>query len=81
VVGGNAGGGYDLYARALARHLSAHIPGTPTIIVKNTPGAGSLIATRSLYFQAAKDGTVQALVTKLFASTPAQVARAREVVK
>jgi tripartite-type tricarboxylate transporter receptor subunit TctC len=58
VVGGNAGGGYDIYARALARHLPAHIPGSPRIIVKNAPGAGSLIATRSLYVQAPKDGTV-----------------------
>ncbi|MET0528963.1 MAG: tripartite tricarboxylate transporter substrate-binding protein [Microvirga sp.] len=57
VVGGNAGGGYDIYARALSRHLSSHIPGNPKIIVKNVPGAGSLIATRSLYHQAPKDGT------------------------
>ena len=41
VVGGDAGGGYDIYARTLARHLTRHIPGNPTIVVKNMPGAGS----------------------------------------
>ena len=58
IVGGNAGGGYDVYARALAQRLPAHIPGKPSIVVVNSPGAGSLIAARALYYTAAKDGTV-----------------------
>ena len=40
-VGADVGGGYDIYARTLARHLGRHIPGNPTIVVKNMPGAGS----------------------------------------
>ncbi|PYM91854.1 MAG: hypothetical protein DME08_21610 [Candidatus Rokuibacteriota bacterium] len=43
-VGFAAGGGYDTYARLISRHLGKHIPGNPTLIVDNMPGAGSLIA-------------------------------------
>src|SRR5215475_12941550 len=60
VVGFTPGGGYDVNARALARRLADHIPGNPTIIVQNQPGAGSLTAVRSLDVNAAKDGTVMA---------------------
>jgi tripartite-type tricarboxylate transporter receptor subunit TctC len=56
IVGGNAGGGYDIYSRAIARRLTAHIPGNPNIVVKNSPGAGSLIAARTLFYQSPKDG-------------------------
>src|SRR5262249_47916797 len=55
-VGFAAGGGYDTYARLLARHLGRHIPGNPTVIVDNMPGAGSLIATNQLYRVAKPDG-------------------------
>ena len=41
VVGFSAGGGFDTYTRAIARHFGRHIPGNPTIIVENMPGAGS----------------------------------------
>jgi tripartite-type tricarboxylate transporter receptor subunit TctC len=58
LVGASAGGTYDTYARALTRHLTAHMPGNPNIIVKNVPGAGGLVAARTLYVQAPKDGTV-----------------------
>jgi len=58
IVGNSAGGGYDLYTRLLARHMGKHIPGNPTLIVQNMPGAGSLVATNHLYNAAAKDGTV-----------------------
>lgn len=58
VVGASAGGTYDAYARTLTRYLATHLPGNPTIVVKNLPGAGSLIAARQLYFQAPKDGSV-----------------------
>ena len=56
-VGSSPGGGYDTYARLLARHLPKHIPGNPKIIVKNRPGAGSLKAAGYLYSVAPKDGT------------------------
>jgi tripartite-type tricarboxylate transporter receptor subunit TctC len=57
VVGGDAGGGYDIYARAVARHLTTHIPGNPTIVVKNMPGAGSTRAGIYISTIAPKDGT------------------------
>jgi tripartite-type tricarboxylate transporter receptor subunit TctC len=53
-----AGSAYDLSGRLLARHLPKHLPGEPTTIVKNMPGAGGLTATRYLYYTAPKDGTV-----------------------
>jgi tripartite-type tricarboxylate transporter receptor subunit TctC len=52
------GGGYDLYARTLARHISRHIPGNPTIVVQNMPGAGSIKAANFLYTIAPKDGSI-----------------------
>jgi tripartite-type tricarboxylate transporter receptor subunit TctC len=58
VVGYSAGGGYDQYARALARHLGGMIPGNPTVLVQNMPGAASLTAVRYLDASAPKDGTV-----------------------
>ena len=58
VVGYGAGGGYDIYARMLARHMGKHIPGNPGMVVQNMPGAGSLRATNYLYSVAPKDGTV-----------------------
>ena len=57
VVGFGPGGGYDSYARMLARHYSQHLPGKPTIVVENMPGAGSLTAVRWLDGPAPKDGT------------------------
>src|SRR5215471_14144694 len=57
VVGGDAGGGYDIYARAVARHLPDHIPGRPVITVKNMPGAGSTRAGIYISTVAPKDGT------------------------
>ena len=56
VVGFTAGGGFDVYARAIARHINKHIPGKPTTIVDNMPGAGSLIAANYIYNQAKPDG-------------------------
>lgn len=58
VAGFTAGGGFDLHARTVARHISKHIPGNPTVIVQNMPGAGSLTSVRYLDATAAKDGTV-----------------------
>jgi len=57
VVGFSVGGGYDLYARHLARHMGKHIPGQPTIVTQNMAGAGSLRAANYIYTAAPKDGT------------------------
>src|SRR5688572_17093985 len=56
-VGFTAGGGYDLHARTLARHMGKHIPGNPNIVVKNAPGAAGLILANQLFNTAPKDGT------------------------
>jgi tripartite-type tricarboxylate transporter receptor subunit TctC len=56
IVGYGPGGGYDIYARLLARHLGRFIPGAPDVIVRNMPGAGSLRAVNYLYKIAPKDG-------------------------
>ena len=58
VVGVGVGSGYDINARLLARHLGRHVPGSPTIIVQNQPGAGSLTMTNALYHAGPFDGTV-----------------------
>ncbi|HMA51461.1 MAG TPA: tripartite tricarboxylate transporter substrate-binding protein [Magnetospirillaceae bacterium] len=58
VIGYSVGGGYDLYARTLARHMSRHIPGNPIIVPQNMPGAGSVRALNYLAKAAPKDGSV-----------------------
>jgi tripartite-type tricarboxylate transporter receptor subunit TctC len=59
IIGGHSvGGGYDLYARLLARHFGKHIPGQPSIVVQTMTGAGGLRLTNFLYTVAPKDGTV-----------------------
>jgi tripartite-type tricarboxylate transporter receptor subunit TctC len=57
VIGFSVGGGYDLYARHLARHIGKHIPGNPTVLPQNMSGAGSLRAANFIYTAAPKDGT------------------------
>jgi tripartite-type tricarboxylate transporter receptor subunit TctC len=61
-VGYSVGGGYDLYARMLARHMSKHIPGNPTVVPKNMEGAGSLRLANWLYRVAPKDGSVLGII-------------------
>ena len=56
IVGAPAGGGYDIYTRAIARHLGKHIPGNPSMVVENMDGAGSLIAANYTYNKAEPDG-------------------------
>ena len=56
IVGAPAGGGYDTYARIVARHLGKHIPGNPSTVVENMDGAGSLIAANYVYNKADPDG-------------------------
>jgi tripartite-type tricarboxylate transporter receptor subunit TctC len=58
LVGAPPGGGYDIYARAVARHFGRNIPGQPNIVVKNMPGAGSAKAAQFVANMAPKDGTV-----------------------
>jgi tripartite-type tricarboxylate transporter receptor subunit TctC len=71
VIGYGAGGGYDVYAKLLARYIGEHIPGKPTVIAQNMPGAGSRSAANWLYNVAPKDGTVLAVVSQ---ATPADQA-------
>lgn len=58
VVGFAPGGGYDVTARLVAKHLKDHIPGHPTVIVENRPGAGSLVAANLVYSSLPQDGTI-----------------------
>ena len=58
VIGYEPGGGYDAFARIVARHLAKHIPGTPTVVVQNKPGASSMTATNYIYSVAPQDGTM-----------------------
>jgi tripartite-type tricarboxylate transporter receptor subunit TctC len=57
IVGSAVGGGYDLFARIVARHIGHYIPGNPTIIVQNLPAAGGIVMTNQLFSQGPKDGT------------------------
>jgi tripartite-type tricarboxylate transporter receptor subunit TctC len=64
VVGYSSGGGYDTYARVLARHMGKHLPGNPTFVVQNMPGAGSLRSANYLFNVAPKDGTTIGLFSR-----------------
>lgn len=56
-IGYPPGGGYDAYMRSLSRHYGKHVPGNPTVVPRNMPGAGSLVAANYIYNTAPKDGT------------------------
>lgn len=62
VVSTTAGTGYDTYARAVARHLPRHMPGSPTIVVQNMPGAGGITAANYIYSVAPPDGTAFGMI-------------------
>ena len=62
------GGAYDAYARILSRHLGKHLPGNPTIIARNMPGGGGVIASNYLYGVAPQDGTTLAIIISSFAT-------------
>ncbi len=64
IVGSPTGGDYDLWARLIARNITRHIPGNPSMIVENMPGAGQLVATNYLYNLAAKDGSVIGMISR-----------------
>lgn len=61
-IGYPAGGGYDLYARALARHMGRHIPGNPSFVAQNMPGASSMVLANHIARVAPRDGTAMAAV-------------------
>src|SRR6202140_639553 len=62
MIGYGVGGSDDLWARLIARHIGDHIPGHPTIVPVNAPGAGSLLLANQIYNTQPKDGTVIGLV-------------------
>src|SRR5262245_18279365 len=65
LVGSTSGGGYDGDARVVARNIGRHIPGNPTVIVQNMPGARGLAAANSLYNIAKRDGTFMGLLERV----------------
>lgn len=64
LIGFGPGGGYDLWGRTVARHIGKFMPGTPTVVVQNMPGAGSYVAASWLYNIAPKDGTVLGIIAR-----------------
>jgi tripartite-type tricarboxylate transporter receptor subunit TctC len=64
LVGSDPGGGYDLLARLVSRHIGRHMPGRPSVIVENMPGAGSILLSNRVYNTAPKDGTFIGLVQR-----------------
>lgn len=64
ILGAAPGQDYDLWARLLARHWPRHIPGNPTLVIENMPGAGHIIATNYLYNKAPRDGSAIGMVTR-----------------
>jgi len=64
IIGFGPGGGYDLWARTVARFIGKHLPGTPTLVTQNMPGAGSYVAASYIYNLAPKDGTVLGLIAR-----------------
>jgi tripartite-type tricarboxylate transporter receptor subunit TctC len=66
-IGNSAGGTYDLMGRLVARHLGHFLPGNPTVVPENMPGAGSLRAANYIFNVAPKDGTALGIVTDTIA--------------
>jgi tripartite-type tricarboxylate transporter receptor subunit TctC len=66
-IGYAPGGGYDVYGRLAARHIGRHMPGSPVVVPRNMPGAGSITAANFVYTLARKDGTVLGIVTQTIA--------------
>ena len=64
IVGFGTGGGYDLWARTLARHIGRHLPGQPTVVTQNMAGAGSFNAANHLYTVAPRDGSVFGIIAR-----------------
>jgi tripartite-type tricarboxylate transporter receptor subunit TctC len=64
IIGFGAGGGYDTWGRTVARHIGKYLPGKPTVVPQNMPGAGSYVAASHLYGAAPKDGTVFGIIAR-----------------
>jgi len=64
IIGFGPGGGYDLWGRTVARHIGRHLPGKPSVVPQNMPGAGSYVAASHIYGAAPKDGTVFAIIAR-----------------
>ncbi|MBM3527980.1 MAG: hypothetical protein FJX62_07805 [Alphaproteobacteria bacterium] len=64
IIGFGPGGGYDLWGRTVARHIGKHLPGRPSVVPQNMPGAGSYVATSHIYNAAPKDGTVMGIIAR-----------------
>jgi tripartite-type tricarboxylate transporter receptor subunit TctC len=77
VVGTATGQDYDLWARLIGRHITRHIPGRPTLIVENMPGAGHIVATNHLFNVAPRDGTAIGMVSRNM--TEAAVMKVRNI--
>jgi tripartite-type tricarboxylate transporter receptor subunit TctC len=64
IIGFGPGGGYDLWGRTVARHIGRHLPGNPSVVPQNMPGAGSYVAASHIYNAAPKDGTVMGIIAR-----------------
>jgi tripartite-type tricarboxylate transporter receptor subunit TctC len=64
LIGFGPGGGYDLWGRTVARHIGKHLPGKPSVVPQNMPGAGSYVAASHIYGGAPKDGTVFGIIAR-----------------
>ena len=64
IIGFGTGGGYDLWGRTVGRHIGRHLPGRPSVIPQNMPGAGSYVAASHIYNVAPKDGTVLGIIAR-----------------
>src|SRR4051794_33442175 len=64
VIGFGPGGGYDLWGRVVGRHIGKHLPGNPSVVPQNMPGAGSYNAASNIYNIAPKDGTVMGIIAR-----------------
>src|SRR5881296_3268865 len=65
VTSTGVGGPFDMTARALAKHMPKYLPGRPTMIVRNMPGGGNVLATNYMFTQAPKDGTALGVVNNI----------------
>jgi tripartite-type tricarboxylate transporter receptor subunit TctC len=70
VIGFGAGGGYDLWGRTVGQHIGKHLPGKPSVVPQNMPGAGSFLAANHIYNAAPKDGTVMGIIARDVALGP-----------
>ena len=70
VIGFGPGGGYDLWGRTVGRHIGKHLPGNPSVVPQNMPGAGSYVAASHIYNAAPKDGTVMGIIARDVALGP-----------